>query len=226
MGCDGCGKSTQIRRCVEWIREKYKVPCRIVTRFDLLSKELHPEFAFANCSRTDLAEHYLPMMKGHARAVFLMYTFALAFGSYPPSSGEIVLVDGYWHKNLATEGALGINQEWFENMCAVLPKPDVTLFFDIDPFLVIERGRRPKPYECGCDFSCSNHSFVKHQSKMRTILLHVARKYKWFQIDASRSEDDITLDVQRTLEPLVSKLAKKNQDFHEKSANGTSDTNT
>ncbi len=207
VGGDASGKGTQIERCSEWIRNEMKLPVRVVTRFDLLGKNAYPEFAFADCTREELAEEYLPQMKGSARAVFLMYTFAVALGRNPPLRDEVVLVDGYWQKNLGTEGAMGIDQEWFTKLCSVLPKPDVTLLFDIDPHTVLSRGRKGKPYECGCDFTRSDTSFIRHQSKVREILLSAAKSYGWHKIDASRSEDAIAVDVRRILEPEIARMS-------------------
>ncbi len=206
VGGDRCGKSTQIRRAQTWIRDEFQLPSRVVKRTDLLDKESFPEFAFAACTADELRAQYLPLMMGHARAVFLMYTFAVVFGRYPASKDEVVLVDGYWQKNIGTEGALGIDTEWFINLCSVLPSPDVTVFFDLDPKIAVTRVKKRRPYECGLDFSCSDDSFIRHQARVRDILLNVANKYGWPLIDASKPADEIELEIREILRPFISKM--------------------
>jgi thymidylate kinase len=145
-------------------------------------------------------------MKGIARPLFLIYTFAIAFGKYPPNKNEIILVDGYWQKHLGTESALGTDGDWFTKVCSVLPKPDITVLLDIDPRIVLSRGKRPKPYECGCDFSCSDNSFILHQSKVRSILLDAAEKFGWQKVDAARTEDQVEFDIRQIFQTFMDRL--------------------
>lgn len=42
---------------------------------------------------------------------------------HPPQKGEVIMLDGYWHKHYATELSLGLDGDWLKNTCTFFPEP-------------------------------------------------------------------------------------------------------
>jgi thymidylate kinase len=203
VGCDGCGKTTQILAIKRWLKEEYNLDSRIMTKFDMLDHEKFPECGFMAATRDEVAAFYTPMMKGQSRAIWLMYMLAVCICHYPPGEDEIVLADGYWHKHFATESGLGADENWLMDFCAFFPKPTINVLLDISPEKAIERKKKCQPYESGCDFSCSRESFVEFQSKVRNVLLRLAESEGWAVVHAERDSDSVFQDVRQSVLPHI-----------------------
>ncbi|KAJ3322489.1 hypothetical protein HDV06_003033 [Boothiomyces sp. JEL0866] len=54
--------------------------------------------------------------------------------------GYVLLVDRYCYSGIAYSSAKGLDFDWCCNSDKGLLKPDLVLFFDLDPQLAIERG--------------------------------------------------------------------------------------
>lgn len=209
VGIDGSGKSTQIKLLKEWIQRNFQAKIRVVSKWDILDRKKHPESAFITCGREKLGSYYFPRIKGYSRAMFIFWMTSVPFCKSPLKEDEIVLADGYWYKHLVTEKVLGIDEKWISNLCDFLPMPDVTFVLDIEPSTVVSRGHRPKPYECGLDFSCSLDSFLKHQKAMRKEFLRLTKQEGWILIDASRSAKPIFRELKSYLTTLLEKHFRK-----------------
>ncbi len=188
-----------------------------MTKTTFFDRSSFPE-CFFDCTPEEMGERYFPLMKGYSRALLVLHGYAVAFGRYPPRDFEVVLVDGYWQKLLATEAAMGLDPDWVRNASSILPSADVVILLDIDPELVLSRGRKGKPYECGGDFSCSNESFLKHQRRARGFLLQMAEKHDWPVLDASGSVDQIFSQIKATIDEPISELARKKSNLLEAGA--------
>lgn len=134
-------------------------------------------------------------MKQEARALWLIYMNMVLIKSYHPTIRQVVFLDGYWHKHYATEAALGIDKTWLKNIGSAFPEPDLTLVIDIDPRRIVERGHKHQPYESGCDFECSDASFIRHQDKVRRILLELADERQYYVLDGDRPAPEIQNEI-------------------------------
>lgn len=199
LGGDGGGKTTQVERLVEWVRDQFGVAARGMAKRDIFDAERVPECDFFRIDYEALAHRFLPRMLGESRALWLIYMNAVLIRRRTPQSDEVVFHDGYWHKHYATEAALGIDPRWLLDVCRVFPEPDVTLVLDINPRTIVARGHSHKPYESGCDFGCSDASFVRHQDKVRAHILSLARDRGYPVIDADQP-------VERLFDVLTSQL--------------------
>jgi hypothetical protein len=86
-------------------------------------------------------------------------------------------------------------RDLIEMLAALLRKPDLTLFLDVDP--VVAYGRRVAdlevplvPYECSLDQACSEIAFILHQTKIRNIMEDWRSRFNWTSIDADVCQAD------------------------------------
>ncbi|WP_052216259.1 dTMP kinase [Sphingomonas sp. ERG5] len=206
LGGDGCGKSTQIDRLLAWARDERGIPARSMAKRDIFDAERVPECAFFGVPYENLAHEFLPQMRDESRALWLIYMNAVLIRALPPRSGELLLHDGYWQKHYATEAAMGLDPAWLGAVCSFFPEPDLTLVLDMDPRAIVARGHVHRPYESGCDWSCSDGAFISHQDKVRMHLRTLADARGYDIIDADRSADMVFLDIRQRLEPLLHRV--------------------
>ena len=58
--------------------------------------------------------------------------------------GKIVISDRYVYSSLAYQGSVGLNLAWIEAINANAQKPDLSIFIDVAPEVVLERLKRKK----------------------------------------------------------------------------------
>ena len=61
---------------------------------------------------------------------------------------------------------MGNSRAMIEGYIEAMPKPDITLYFDVEPAIALERKIADDltPYECGCNPEMKPEQFLKHQS--------------------------------------------------------------
>ena len=207
VGGDRSGKTTQIEMLKHWIKEEFGISSRLVAKSNLFDPTLFPANGVFNCSYKDLIEGVVPQMKGESRALLLFYLLAASICYLPPGSDELVICDGYWHKNFATEAALGVSEKWLRQVVSFLPAPDLTVFLAIDPTHIVARGISCHPYECGCPKECSPDAFIQYQSKVIDHLRRMAISERWPIVDANRSRSDVFNEIQALLRPSIAQFA-------------------
>ncbi|HYX72415.1 MAG TPA: hypothetical protein VE732_06565 [Nitrososphaera sp.] len=205
LGPDGCGKTTQIGKLVGWVNESFDLNARSLAKRDIFDIERFPECNFFGCRYEKLAHELLPIMIDESRALWLFYMNAVLIRHHPPKKNEVVFLDGYWHKHYATEAALGLDEQWLLNVCSFFPEPDVTILLDINPRIIVARNHSHKPYESGCDFSCSDEAFISHQDKVRSKLLRLAQSREYVILQADKSVEALFQEICNLLAPLIIK---------------------
>jgi thymidylate kinase len=203
-GGDSSGKTTQIRMLRSWIEQSFGLPVRILTKGDIFDPERFPQCRFLKGPYEEVAHEMMPMMKGEARALLMLYAYAISVRHHPPVEGEIVLTDGYWAKTYATEAALGIDPLWLRGTCSFLPAPDVSVLLDIEPEAAFERVTCLSLYECGGDGVPGEQSFVANQTRVLGLLRELALEEKgWKIIHAHRGAREIFAELTDFLSPLI-----------------------
>jgi len=109
------------------------------------------------------------------------------------NEGKVVICDRYIDSSLAYQGGargLGIDEVLNINMFATENKfPDLTLLFDIDPRLGLERINKNKNREV----NRLDLEKLEFHNKVRQTFLELSKTYakRYVVIDASKSEDEV-----------------------------------
>jgi len=210
VGGDGSGKTTQITLLREWIEATFRVPVRLVSKGSTFDRARFPEAEMWRLAYEEIADRVVPLMPGESRALFQVYLMALAVGHYPPMPNEVVLADGYWIKNYATEVALGIDPAWLRQVGAFFPVPDVTLLLDVEPERVVGRGLTYKPYECGLAPECDHRSFIEYQRRVLGFLRELAIGEGWAVVDGRGTEAEVAAAICGVLHgPLAARFSNE-----------------
>ncbi|QDX29062.1 nucleoside/nucleotide kinase family protein [Dickeya poaceiphila] len=206
LGCDGCGKSTQLRKLLPWLEMHFSLPVRTLAKRDALNIAAIPEARYFGCDYHTLMYDILPEMRGASRALFIFNLLAIPLCHQPVQDNEIVVLDGGWQKHVATEMALGLDEQWLNNLISIFPRPDLTIFLDVDPKTILDWRRQNQdthaPYECGNQPDCSDGFFLAQMNKVYQILLRQGVEQNWTKIDGKKPESavfqEITQAISRT----------------------------
>lgn len=203
LGCDGCGKSTQLRKLIPWLEAHYSLPVRSLAKRDALNIAAIPEARYFGCDYHTLMYEILPEMRGASRALFIFNLLAIPLCHQPVQNDEIVILDGGWQKHVATEMALGLDEQWLTHLISIFPRPDLTIFLDVDPDTILGWRRQNHdthaPYECGNQPDCSDHLFLKQMNEVHRILLRQSQEQNWTRIDGKKSATEVFQAITDTI---------------------------
>ncbi len=136
-GCEGSGKSTQLRLLSEYLSARGVD--FVLTREpggSVISEEIRK--IILNGAYTDMSDECEALLYAAARMQHLKDTVIPAL-----ESGKLVVCDRYYHSSLAYQGiARGLGLEYIEKINAAAIgnyPPDVTIFLDIPPRAAFER---------------------------------------------------------------------------------------
>jgi dTMP kinase len=176
-GCDGSGKSTQVRRLCE---SGLFAPCHAM--------------AFPDRTTTigQMISQYLRnALELNDQAIHLLYTanrweLAKQITSLL-AGGTTVVCDRYWFSGTAYSAAKGLDVGWCRAPEAGLPEPDLVLFIDVEPEVLQTRK----------GFGAERYERLEFQRKVRAVFKRLAAEdpQKWVEIDGSQSLDEVTQAV-------------------------------
>jgi len=90
--------------------------------------------------------------------------------------GKIVVSDRYLYSSLAYQGAAGLDIEWIEEINKWAKKPDLAIYIDIPPKIMLQRLKRKK----------SVMESLKNQQKVREIYLDLAKTGVLTMVDGNK----------------------------------------
>jgi thymidylate kinase len=193
VGCDGAGKSTSVSILSKKLATGFQV--KTIDKWQILDGNTYPEFGFLRGGLSEFRRYVREMPEG-TRTLFLFWMLHGMLTSSATANADVVTLDGYWAKHAAAEIVYSGRRDLIEMLAGLLRKPDLTLFLDVDP--VVAYGRRVAdlqvplvPYECGLDQSCSEVSFIHHQTKIRNIMVDWRSRFSWTSIDANLGQGDV-----------------------------------
>jgi dTMP kinase len=195
-GPDGAGKSTQVRRLIEWANGNGRTAA-VVGKWDIFRSGVVPQARFLRGSdqhdlRVCIAEMPLP-----ARMLFLGWMNTTAATRAVETDADLVILDGYWAKHAATELLAGCDRRLVDAITSAIAPVDVVVYMDITPEEALRRkGTDLTPYECGRDPGCSPENFLRHQGVVRDLMLEWAGEYGWAVVRAD-SVDGTQEQLQR-----------------------------
>jgi dTMP kinase len=101
------------------------------------------------------------------------------------NEGHVVISDRYFFSSLAYQGAAGLSVEWIEKINEHALKPDLAVFIDVDPGVVMQRLKPKK----------SVMETLETQQKVRKIYLQFVEKGRLTIIDGNKSKNEVAREL-------------------------------
>jgi dTMP kinase len=187
-GIDGSGKTTQARRLVKiLIKKGYDavyttepskgVYGKIIRKYLLQGNNRVPTVVEAVLFAADRVDHLENEVKPLLRA------------------GKIAVCDRYVYSSIAYQGAAGLNQEWIKEINKHAIQPDLAIYIDVPPEVVINRLKRRK----------SVMETLQTQKKVRELYLKLVEEKQLVMVYGNAS----IREVAKTIENVVLKFLEK-----------------
>jgi dTMP kinase len=100
--------------------------------------------------------------------------------------GKIVVSDRYLHSSLAYQGAAGLDLQWIREINKHAILPDLAIYIDVSPEVVIERMRWKK---------LSVMERLKTQRKVREVYMKLLRKNELVCVEGDRPKQKVEKDI-------------------------------
>ena len=124
-------------------------------------------------------------------------------------AGFIVLADRYAYTAFARDVARGVDPNWVRNVYSFAIKPDLAIYFDIDPKHSMERicaNRAPKFYEAGMDLKLSNdpyESYMIFQARVIKEYQKMVDEFGLIRLDAMDSIHSKQVAIREMLKEVL-----------------------
>ena len=124
-------------------------------------------------------------------------------------AGFIVLADRYAYTAFARDVARGVDPNWVRKVYNFAIKPDLAIYFDIDPQSSMERicfNRTPKFYEAGMDLKISNdpyESYLIFQGRVISEYQKMVDEFGLVKLDAKESIHTKQIEIRRRLKEIL-----------------------
>jgi len=189
-GLDGSGKTTHAHRLVQNLQKQgfdaiYTTePSRgalgaFIRSYVLEGEKRVPRVVEAVLFAVDRVEHLETMVKP-----------AL-------NEGKIVISDRCVYSSLAYQGAAGLDLEWIEKINSFALSPDLAIYIDVSPEVVVKRIRRKK----------SVMERLETQRKVQEVYIKFVDKGKLVPIDGDKTKDEVEQDLLRLILNFLQKNA-------------------
>jgi len=177
-GIDASGKSTQARWLVRNLRRR---------GFDAIYTTEPSKSEVGSFIR-----RYILQRKKRVPAVVEALLFAVDRIDHVESkiepaleSGKIVVSDRYVYSSLAYQGAAGLDVGWIEQINKMALPPDLAIYIDVPPEVVVKRMRRRR----------SVMETLKNQRRVREIYMQLVREGHLVLIDGNRPASEVTQNI-------------------------------
>jgi dTMP kinase len=177
-GIDASGKSTQARRLVRNLRR---------LGFDAIytTEPSQGEIGV-------FIKSYVLHRKKRVPAVVEALLFAVDRVDHVESnikpaldSGKIVVSDRYVYSSLAYQGAAGLDIHWIEEINRMALLPDLAIYIDVPPEVVIKRIKRER----------SVMETLENQRKVREVYLRLVREGRLVLVDGNRPPGEVAQNI-------------------------------
>ncbi len=99
--------------------------------------------------------------------------------------GKIVVSDRYVYSSLAYQGAAGLDLKWIEEINRLALPPDLGIYIDVPPEVVVKRIRRRK----------SVMENLETQKRVREIYMKFVENGKLVSVDGNRRKNEVAKDI-------------------------------
>lgn len=199
-GIDGSGKSTQLALLRDWLKDINQDV--IYTEWN--SSELISQTTKLAKKKNMLSPRTFSLLHAVDFADRLKQVIAPAL-----KAGFIVLADRYAYTAFARDVARGVDPNWVRGVYDFAIKPDLAVYFDIDPKTSLERicsNRAPKFYEAGMDLKISNdpyESYVIFQSRVIEEYKNMLDEFGIVKLDANDTIHKKQVEIRKILKKIL-----------------------
>lgn len=187
-GLDGSGKTTQARLLAKKLSKKYNIflttePSRgkigsYIREYYLYEKQRLPTDVEALLFAADRLEH---VKKELVPAL---------------DEGKLVICDRYLHSSLAYQGSSGLSIDWIRGINSKALQPDIGVFIDLAPEVVLKRLNRKK----------SVMETLETQQKVREIYLKFVENGELVRIDGDKPKEDVATNLYSKVTEMIEPL--------------------
>ena len=200
-GADGSGRSTQIRRLVDWLEASGHATTQVgLKRSNLASEELESAKNGNILNRTTLSLFYATDFADQLENIII------------PSlrAGVIVLADRYIYTLMARDMVRGLDADWVKSLYSIAIKPDAVFYLKLPPEKLIQRNLMKNHtldyWESGMDLGLSLDmfdSFVQYQQLMANKFDEFRKSWEYTTIDADQSMNGLNRELRRNVEGVL-----------------------
>jgi dTMP kinase len=176
-GLDGCGKTTQAKLLVKNLQSTYDAVYtaeptqgkigKLIREYCLHGKKRMSAVVEALLFAADRFEHLtyevLPALK----------------------DGKVAISDRYVYSSLAYQGATGLDLDWIRKLNVHAIRPDLALFIDVPPEIVIQRMKPAK----------SVMENLETQQKVRKTYLKFVESNELIKIDGNKTQKAVAEEI-------------------------------
>jgi len=98
---------------------------------------------------------------------------------------KIVVCDRYVYSSLAYQGAAGLDRAWIGQINRLALLPDLSLFIDVLPEVVLKRIKRER----------SVMETLRNQRRVRGIYMDMAKEGRLVRVDGDRTVEQVASDI-------------------------------
>jgi len=99
--------------------------------------------------------------------------------------GKIVVSDRYVYSSLAYQGAAGLDLKWIQEINRLALPPDLAIYIDVPPEIVVKRIRRKK----------SVMERLETQRRVREVYMKFVENGRLVPINGNRAKDEVSRDI-------------------------------
>jgi dTMP kinase len=176
-GLDGCGKTTQAKLLAKKLRESHNAVYTTEPSRGKIGTYIRNSYLYGEKRLSSVIEALL-FAADRIEHVETEVLPAL-------KQGKLVISDRYVYSSLAYQGAAGLSLEWIEKINEHALAPDLAVFIDVDPEVVMSRL---KPHK-------SVMENLETQQKVREIYLKFVEKGILTRINGNQPKKEVAKDL-------------------------------
>ena len=172
-GLDGCGKTTQAKLLVKKLWKSHNAVYTAEPSRGKIGAFIRKSYLYGEKRLSSTVE---ALLFAADRLEHVENEVLLAL-----RQGRQVVCDRYVYSSLAYQGAAGLSLQWIEKVNEHALCPDLAIFIDVDPNIVMERLKPRR----------SVMETLETQQKVRDIYLKFVKKGELARIDGDKPKKDV-----------------------------------
>jgi dTMP kinase len=187
-GLDGCGKTTQAKLLVRRLKRHFDAVYTAEPSGGKIGKFIKKYCLHGDSRGSSVVEALL----------FAADRFEHVQNEVLPAldDGKVVVSDRYVYSSLAYQGAAGVDLDWIEKINRHALRPNLAVFVDVKPEIVVQRLKRKK----------SVMENFETQRKVREVYLTFLEKGDLIKVDGNRPRGDVARDIMKLVQNFLKQV--------------------